>query len=56
VTRTPSPCIRVCKLSADGHCIGCGRLPDEIRHWDDASDRERQYIVREAKRRLKPQQ
>lgn len=55
MTRVPSPCIRVCQLAYEGHCLGCGRTLDEIRTWDEASDRERQFILRRAKRRLERQ-
>lgn len=52
MTRIPSPCVRVCKLAQDGHCIGCGRTLEEIRSWDEAGDKERQFILRRAQRRL----
>lgn len=33
----PSPCISVCRMSADrSHCIGCFRTLDEIRLWSGA--------------------
>ena len=33
----PSPCISVCRMSADrSHCLGCFRTLDEIRIWSRA--------------------
>ena len=29
-----SPCIKVCKLSDDKICVGCGRTIDEIMNWN----------------------
>ncbi|GKS98524.1 DUF1289 domain-containing protein [Acidovorax sp. SUPP3434] len=41
----PSPCISVCRLSADGtSCDGCFRTLDEIRAWSGADDAERRAI------------
>ena len=31
--RPPSPCINVCKLDAQGYCVGCLRTGDEIARW-----------------------
>ena len=39
----PSPCIRLCKLGDDGACIGCGRTPQDVMEWYEASaDRKRE--------------
>ena len=40
-----SPCIRVCALDPDtGLCIGCLRTMDEISHWVEMSDAERDAV------------
>jgi monothiol glutaredoxin len=31
--RPPSPCIKVCRLDANGWCIGCLRTGNEIARW-----------------------
>jgi uncharacterized protein len=33
MVRPPSPCINVCRLDADGRCVGCLRTGDEIGRW-----------------------
>ncbi|RXT71414.1 DUF1289 domain-containing protein, partial [Pseudomonas syringae] len=38
----PSPCIGVCSLDAQSHCVGCLRSLDEIARWMSMSDAERQ--------------
>ena len=39
----PSPCIRLCKLGDDNACIGCGRTPQDVMEWYEASpDRKRE--------------
>lgn len=41
----PSPCISVCRMSADrSHCEGCFRTLDEIRIWSRADSAERRGI------------
>lgn len=41
----PSPCVSVCRMSADGSlCEGCFRTIDEIRHWSVADDATRRAI------------
>lgn len=41
----PSPCIAVCRMSADrSHCIGCFRTLDEIRMWSRADSGLRRVI------------
>jgi len=32
-TRPMSPCISICTMAEDGHCMGCRRTVEEIRHW-----------------------
>lgn len=29
MTKTPSPCISVCKFKREGHCIGCSMTKDQ---------------------------
>jgi uncharacterized protein len=31
--RPLSPCINVCRLDANGYCVGCLRTADEIGRW-----------------------
>ena len=41
----PSPCISVCRMSADrSHCVGCFRTIPEIRAWAQADSAERLAI------------
>jgi uncharacterized protein len=44
-TAVPSPCIDVCKLDAQGLCIGCRRTIGEIAEWSQASDTRRREIL-----------
>ncbi|SOT96971.1 CoA pyrophosphatase [Xanthomonas arboricola] len=41
----PSPCIGVCSLDAQAHCVGCLRSLDEIARWMSMSDGERQEYL-----------
>ncbi|MCC8537143.1 CoA pyrophosphatase [Xanthomonas axonopodis pv. poinsettiicola] len=41
----PSPCIGVCSLDAQSHCVGCLRSLDEIARWMSMSDTERQELL-----------
>ena len=50
----PSPCIRVCAVSArSGFCIGCGRKLGEISGWQKFTNAEKQTIIAELPARLK---
>lgn len=40
-----SPCKKICRLDADGLCIGCGRTLAEIADWTWLSDAEREEIM-----------
>ena len=41
----PSPCINICRLSADtGLCEGCQRTIDEIARWGAASEEDKLAI------------
>jgi predicted Fe-S protein YdhL (DUF1289 family) len=42
----PSPCIDICRLDAQGMCIGCGRTLGEIAEWSRAGDARRREILR----------
>jgi predicted Fe-S protein YdhL (DUF1289 family) len=43
----PSPCIDVCRLDAQGLCVGCRRTIDDIAEWPRASEARRREILRE---------
>jgi predicted Fe-S protein YdhL (DUF1289 family) len=43
----PSPCVDICRLDAQGLCVGCRRTIDEIAEWSRASDARRREILRE---------
>ncbi|MDE2148479.1 MAG: DUF1289 domain-containing protein [Gammaproteobacteria bacterium] len=47
----PSPCVGVCRLDADGVCVGCGRLIEEIAAWPAADESQRRQIAEAAARR-----
>jgi predicted Fe-S protein YdhL (DUF1289 family) len=47
----PSPCIDVCRLDAQGLCVGCRRTIDEIVEWPRASEARRREILGELERR-----
>ena len=40
-----TPCIGVCTLGPDDHCIGCFRTTDEICQWLNFSEFERSAIM-----------
>jgi predicted Fe-S protein YdhL (DUF1289 family) len=42
-----SPCVFVCRLDAQGLCLGCRRSLDEIAEWPRASEARRREILRE---------
>ena len=42
-----SPCIDICRLDAQGLCIGCRRSIDEISEWSRATDARRREILGE---------
>jgi predicted Fe-S protein YdhL (DUF1289 family) len=46
-----SPCIDICRLDAQGLCIGCRRTIGEISEWSRATDVRRLEILSELKRR-----
>jgi hypothetical protein len=47
----PSPCINICRLNAQGLCIGCRRTLSEIAEWSSATDARRLEIVSTLKTR-----
>ena len=42
-----TPCIGVCRMDADGLCIGCRRTLAEIARWGTMSQDDRRHWVRE---------
>ncbi len=40
-----SPCINICRLDAQGLCVGCRRTLSEIAEWSAASDARRREIL-----------
>jgi predicted Fe-S protein YdhL (DUF1289 family) len=52
----PSPCVDICRLDAQGLCIGCRRTLGEIAEWSQATDARRLEILSALKTRaLRPQ-
>jgi uncharacterized protein len=47
----PSPCVDICRLNAQGLCIGCRRTLSEIAEWSHASDARRLEILSALKTR-----
>jgi predicted Fe-S protein YdhL (DUF1289 family) len=41
----PSPCVNICRLDAQGLCIGCRRTLGEIAEWSAAADARRLEIL-----------
>jgi uncharacterized protein len=48
-----SPCINICRLDAQGLCVGCRRTLDEIAEWSSASEARRREILRAVALRTK---
>jgi predicted Fe-S protein YdhL (DUF1289 family) len=46
-----SPCVDICRLDAQGLCIGCRRTIGEIAEWSQASDARRLEILSALKTR-----
>ena len=46
-----SPCVDICRLDAQGLCVGCRRTIDEITEWPRASETRRREILRDLERR-----
>ncbi|HEX3951803.1 MAG TPA: DUF1289 domain-containing protein [Steroidobacteraceae bacterium] len=42
----PSPCIDICRLDAQGLCLGCRRTLGEISEWPHAGAARRLEILR----------
>jgi hypothetical protein len=53
MSQTPSPCILVCKLTADNVCRGCGRTLEEIGGWPLMDDSDQRRILDQLPARLK---
>jgi predicted Fe-S protein YdhL (DUF1289 family) len=47
----PSPCVDICRLDAQGVCIGCRRTLNEIGEWSGASEARQREILRDVGRR-----
>jgi len=48
----PSPCIDVCRISADtGYCEGCSRTIAEIAAWSECSDAQKRAVLEQLPRR-----
>lgn len=45
-TPAPSPCVDICRLDAQGLCIGCRRTIGEISEWSRAGEARRREILR----------
>lgn len=45
VDPVPSPCVDICRLDAQGLCIGCRRTIGEISEWPRASETRRREIL-----------
>jgi len=45
-----SPCVSICALH-DGICQGCGRTQEEIASWWDMSNKEKQLVLENIKKR-----
>lgn len=43
--RPPSPCINICTLDDNDHCVGCLRTLDEIAAWAGMSPTEQWQLV-----------
>jgi predicted Fe-S protein YdhL (DUF1289 family) len=41
-----SPCVDICRLDAQGLCVGCRRTLEEIAEWSRASEARRREILR----------
>jgi predicted Fe-S protein YdhL (DUF1289 family) len=50
---TVTPCVGVCRMAADGFCLGCRRTLAEIAGWSALDDAERRRWMREV-RPLRP--
>jgi uncharacterized protein len=46
-----SPCIDICRLDAQGLCIGCRRTIAEISEWSRATEARRREILNDLKGR-----
>ena len=47
-----SPCVDICRLDAQGLCLGCRRTIGEIAEWSQASDTRRLEILSALKTRV----
>ncbi|WP_394125702.1 DUF1289 domain-containing protein [Vibrio hepatarius] len=47
----PNPCVRNCCLDENDICLGCFRTLEEILHWSQSSNKEKQTILARCKQR-----
>ncbi|HET6632480.1 MAG TPA: DUF1289 domain-containing protein [Rhodanobacteraceae bacterium] len=40
-----SPCVGICRLDANGYCVGCSRSLGEIAAWSQLDSSERKRIM-----------
>lgn len=40
-----SPCVNICRIDADGLCVGCARTLAEITRWPTATETWRATVV-----------
>ena len=45
--RVASPCVNICRIGADGLCVGCARTLDEIARWTGMGAAERDRVIGE---------
>ena len=43
--KTASPCVRNCCLDQADVCLGCFRHVDEIMHWREMTEHEKQAVM-----------
>jgi len=49
----PSPCIGICQADEKGNCLGCLRSRNERQTWKDASNDDKQKIIKRCIQRKK---
>lgn len=46
-----SPCIKICRMDANGVCFGCRRTRDEAGNWSTFTNEEKLAIIEKTKTR-----
>jgi predicted Fe-S protein YdhL (DUF1289 family) len=49
----PSPCIGICQADEKGNCLGCLRSRNERQTWKDASNDDKQKVIKRCIQRKK---